>query len=108
MRLYNYYLITNALGEEYDLYITDKVDTVFYMTDLNENDGERFSRGILYKYTIGGLPYKVAEDIVWTGDYFGKLSGVNGRSILKADEAYFLRYEYDNDAYTVYAVSEEL
>ncbi len=55
--------ISDNISEDDKIYTTDDTKTIYYITDLKDVEGTDKKIGTLYRYTVGGTPEKIADNI---------------------------------------------
>ena len=76
--------IWNSIGEEDTFYVTDRDDTIYFITGVTEIKDSYRTKGKLYKYTIGGEAEQIA------GNVLGLIT--NGQKNYSADHPIIKQY----------------
>ena len=84
-------LVWNKISDDDTIYVTDKTDTVYFITDMEDIPDSYRHKGNLYQYKAGGEAVKIASDVMSVSE--------NGEWDLSADsptvEQYVSNEKYD-------------
>lgn len=57
-------LITNHISDDYNVFTTDKPDTIYYITNRKNIQGAYRSKGTAYRFVVGTEPIELAKNIL--------------------------------------------
>lgn len=89
-------MITSSFASDYKLYVTDKEETVFYISDMKEIEESYENKGTAYSFTVGKSPEKISDGImdIFSLDtqYLSVAAPLFRKYISNADDNYIVEY----------------